>query len=162
MPTAVDDNGPPSTPPRLSGTKRALRDAVGPAGDVADRADAVDVLLLFRKDCDDSGGNVISLDPSTASAAAASAPMDASVVVKKRSLPPSRAPRLPHHRFPMTKIGPIAAKIRSPACVPPSSPRSMIDVAAVVIIPTSSTTAVDDGPSPLSVLPKVFEDQPPL
>ena len=94
---AVDDNGPPSTPPRLSGTKRALRDAVGPAGDVADRANAVDALLLFRKDYDDSGGNVISLDPSTTSADAASTPVDAAVIVNKRSLPLPRAPRLPHH-----------------------------------------------------------------
>ena len=44
---AVDDDDPPSTPPRLSGTNRALRDAVVPAEDVTDRANAVDALLLF-------------------------------------------------------------------------------------------------------------------
>ena len=52
MPTVVDDDGPPSAPPRLSGTKRALQDDVGLAGDITDRTNAADALLLYRKDYD--------------------------------------------------------------------------------------------------------------
>ena len=96
-----------------------------------------------------------------ASAAVALTPVDASVVVNKLSLPPGRAPCSPRHCLPMTKKGQISTKIRSPACVPPSSPRSMIAVAAAVIIATSSPVAVNDGSSPLSVLHEVFQDQPP-
>ena len=112
MPTFVDDDGSPWPPPRLSGTKQTLFDSVGSESEDADRAEAVNALLQFRKDYDASGGNIISLDPSTVSANAASTPAARPVVVVEKHLPPSIAPCSPRHRLPMSKKGTVAKKPR--------------------------------------------------